>query len=427
MAHAHPSYGDEQRPLEATGNGHWLVGGGEMGKLIRSMDWSATPLGPLDTWPNSLRTTVSLCLASNFPINIVWGPRYNQIYNDGYRLIVAERHPAGMGMAYDECWASAWDAIGQPFDRAWAGETSFIENRRMFLTRNGYLEETFFTFSLSPIRDEHGRIAGLFHPVTETTAQMLSERRTRALRELAANTSEARSLEIAFARCVQTLDAHQLDLPFVLLYRIAEDGSDGRLVEFTGIEAGLPVSRRVIRTDDHGPWPFAAILDSESVIEFSQLRERYGEFDCGPYPEGANLALAGALRVPGRSTPLAIFIAGISPRLPFSHEYRQHVEQVAAAIATALGNAVAYERERKRAEELAELDRAKTQFFSNISHEFRTPLTLMLGPLEDALRFSGGIPEPVQQQLQVAHRNSLRLLRLVNSLLDFSRIEAGTG
>jgi PAS domain S-box-containing protein len=389
------------------------------------MDWSTTPLGPLETWSNSLRTTVSLCLSSNFPINIVWGSRYNQIYNDGYRVIVAERHPAGMGMAYDECWASAWDAIGQPFERAWAGETSFIENRRMFLTRNGYLEETFFTFSLSPIRDEHGKIAGLFHPVTETTAQMLSERRTRALRELTANTSEARSLEMAFARCIQTLDAYKLDLPFVLLYRMAEDGSEARLVDFTGIAPGMAVSPRVIHISDDSPWPLAAVLNSESVFEVSKLRERYGEFDCGPYPEGANLALAGALRIPGTSAPLGIFIAGISPRSPFGHEYRQHVEQVAAAIATALGNALAYERERKRAEELAELDRVKTQFFSNISHEFRTPLTLMLGPLEDALRLSVAVPEEVRQQLDVAQRNSLRLLRLVNSLLDFSRIEAG--
>ena len=200
----------------------WLVGGGEMGELIRSMDWADTALGPIEFWPHSLRTTVNLCLASNFPINIVWGPGHVQIYNDGYRVVVADKHPAAMGMDYAECWASAWPAIGGPFERAWQGETSFLENQRMFLQRNGYLEETFFTFSLSPIRDETGRVAGLFHPVTETTIKMLSERRTRALRDLAEQTSEARTTEEALSRAAKTLKEYQLDLPLVLLYALDE-------------------------------------------------------------------------------------------------------------------------------------------------------------------------------------------------------------
>jgi hypothetical protein len=88
-------------------------------------------------WPHSLRTTVNLCLSSNFPINILWGPESNQIYNYGYRLIVGEKHPEGMGMGYKECWESAWPEVGGPFERAWSGQTSFIENQRMFLTRGG--------------------------------------------------------------------------------------------------------------------------------------------------------------------------------------------------------------------------------------------------------------------------------------------------
>lgn len=160
----------------------FLVGEGEMAALIRGKDWSQTPLGPVDTWPQSLRTTVSLCLASNFPINIIWGAGHTQIYNDGYRVVCGEVHPRALGEAYTQTWASAWPAIGAPFERALAGETSFLENQRMFLFRNGYLEETFFTFSLSPIRDESGAIGGLFHPVTETTLAMLAERRSRLLR-----------------------------------------------------------------------------------------------------------------------------------------------------------------------------------------------------------------------------------------------------
>ena len=159
----------ENTHLERLSPPDWLTGGGETGKLIREKDWSQTPLGPFDNWPQSLRTTVSICLASNFPINIIWGPHRVQIYNDGYRPICGDKHPFSMGQDYKECWYSAWEAIGEPFDNASAGKTDFLVNQRMFLDRNGYLEETFFTFSLSPIRDESGGIGGLFHPVNETT------------------------------------------------------------------------------------------------------------------------------------------------------------------------------------------------------------------------------------------------------------------
>src|SRR3954464_10831728 len=183
----------------------FVVGGGEMARLVRSKDWSRTPLGPIETWPQSLRTTVSLCLASNFPINIIWGPEHTQIYNDGYRAVCGEVHPRALGEGYDVTWASAWPAIGEPFVRALAGETSYLENQRMFLMRNGYLEETFFTFSLSPIRDESGGIGGVFHPVTETTLTMLGDRRTRVLRDLTARLSAATRAEEVVSLAIETL------------------------------------------------------------------------------------------------------------------------------------------------------------------------------------------------------------------------------
>ena len=129
----------------------WLVGGGEMGKLVRSKDWTKTPLGPIESWPQSLRTTVSLCLASNFPISLAWGHKHVQIYNDGYWPICGGKHPESMGQDFTECWAAPWPVIGEAFESALAGTTSYLENQRMFLDRNGFLEETFFTFSFSPI------------------------------------------------------------------------------------------------------------------------------------------------------------------------------------------------------------------------------------------------------------------------------------
>jgi hypothetical protein len=152
-----------------------------------------------------------------------------QIYNDGYWPICGGKHPHSMGQDFSECWASAWPVIGAAFERALAGETSYLENQRMFLDRNGYLEETFFTFSFSPIRDETGRVGGLFHPVTETTAKMLGERRTRALRDLSARTGKAQTTEEAFALAAQTLSESSLDVPFALSAgAFASPGRDGQ-------------------------------------------------------------------------------------------------------------------------------------------------------------------------------------------------------
>src|SRR5882757_401924 len=212
----------------------WLAGGGEMGSLVRSKDWSQTPLGPIESWPQSLRTTVSLCLASNFPISLAWGPRHVQIYNDGYWPICGGKHPHSMGQDFSECWASAWPAIGAAFERALAGDTSFLEDQRMFLDRNGYLEETFFTFSFSPIRDESGGVGGLFHPVTETTAKMVGERRTRALRDLAARAGKAQTSDEAFNLAAQTLAEYELDIPFALFYQLDPDGKKAQLIAETG-------------------------------------------------------------------------------------------------------------------------------------------------------------------------------------------------
>ncbi|RYZ77296.1 MAG: hypothetical protein EOP04_31195, partial [Proteobacteria bacterium] len=197
---------------------HWLVNGGEMGKLIREMDWSQTPLGDIQLWPESLKTTVSLCLSSNFPINLIWGPEHIQIINDGYWPICGEKYRQVMGSNYREAWASAWSAIGESFEQALQGNTSFLENQRMFLDRNGYLEETFFTFSVSPIRDDQGTIVGLFHPVTETTERMLAERRSQALRNLSAQVGMAKNAQDVFDIGFQSLKEAELDIQFAIGY-----------------------------------------------------------------------------------------------------------------------------------------------------------------------------------------------------------------
>src|SRR6266852_2787652 len=213
----------------------WLVGGGEMARAIKAMDWSKTPLGPIASWPQSLRTTVSLVQASNSPISLAWGAGHVQIYNDGYWPICGAKHPTSMGQDFRECWASAFPVIGEAYATAWSGHSGYLEKMRMFLDRYGFLEETWFTFSFSPITDESGAVGGLFHPVTEMTDQMLSERRTRTLRDLADRAGKARTTADCFALCAQVLAESELDLPFVLIYALDSEGDQARLVVETGL------------------------------------------------------------------------------------------------------------------------------------------------------------------------------------------------
>ena len=409
---------------------NWLTGGGEMGKLIKSKDWSKTPVGDIDSWPQSLRTMVSLVVASNSPISVIWGPGHVQIYNDGYWPICGDKHPASLGHDFRQCWKSAWPVIGAAYDTAWSGQSAYLTNMRMFLDRFGFSEETWFTFSFSPITDESGKVSGVFHPVAESTTQMLSERRAKTVHALTSRCAKAKTTAEALALASAVFEESQLDLPFVLLYVV--DGQEGaryaRRAIHTGMDPQSPVCPDAVdlEADTQQLWPVAEILQTGVTQQLDDIAPHLAGMTEGPYPEAPTMALAMPITQPGSAKPYAVMIAGISARLAMNESYRVFCDLVAATVSTALANAQAYEDERKLSAGLAELDRAKTAFFSNVSHEFRTPLTLMLGPLEDELvEPTSPLPPHRHARLETVHRNALRLLKLVNTLLDFSRVEAG--
>jgi PAS domain S-box-containing protein len=414
-------------PDRRTGGNDWLVDGSRMSRVVRSMDWSRTPLGAIDTWPASLRTTVSLALSSNFPISLAWGPQHTQIYNDGYWPICGAKHPASMGQDFSECWASAFPVIGDAFHSALGGKAAFLEDQRMFLDRHGYLEETFFTFSFSPIRGESGEIDGLFHPVTETTGTMVGERRARALRDLSAGTVNARSMIDGLLLACEIIADYDLDVPFALFYQVDPLGGTAELVARTGLPAGGRASASAVDlTVDEGGWPLAAVTRTGAPVLIDDVRERFPDLICGPYPEPVAAAFVQPVMPPGHTRPVCVMVAGVSTRQPLTAAYRTFFDLLGSAVTTVIANAIAYQVERRRAEALAEIDRAKTTFFNNISHEFRTPLTLLLGPLEEELAAgAASLPPERSERLLTAHRNAQRLLRLVNTLLDFARMEDG--
>ena len=405
----------------------FLSGGGEMGELIRSMDWSKTALGPVTNWPQSLRTTVSLCLSSTFPILIAWGPEMIQIYNDSYRPICGAKHPESMGQNFKICWETALPVVGDAFDRGLAGEGTYIKDQQMLLDRFGYLEEAFMTFSFAPIRDESGNVGGIFHPITETTDKMLSARRTQVLRDVALQLGKAKNTDQIFEKIFEGHESYEYDIPFIQIYELDENTNEAVLKGEAGINGEGIISSPFISLKNNGDsgWPLAHVLESQQLIEVNHLASRFGDFKSGPFLEPPHTALVFPILIAGQPKPFGFLIAGVSSGRALDQEYRNFFELLSNTVNTAFSSVYAYEQEQKRAEQLAEIDRAKTAFFSNVSHEFRTPLTLILGPLEELLLLPEMQNPPYKSNLESTHRNALRLLKLVNNLLDFSRMEAG--
>lgn len=405
----------------------FLSGGGEMGELVRSMDWSLTPLGPVEEWPQSLRTAVSTCLNSRFPMLVFWGPERIKIYNDGYAPMLGAKHPEAMGAPAREVWTEIWDVIGPMLDKvASTGEAVWTQNERLLLERHGFPEECYFTFSYSPIRDESGGIGGILDTVTETTAQVLSGRRLSTLSDVAARTAGSRIDERVCEKAAEALAENPADVPFALLYLIDRSTESARLAGHTGLPAGSDAAPDVLDLADEAAshrWPLAQVVDSGEVTDVGDLHDRFDPFELSgdaPAPHTARLL---PMCLPGDKHPSAILVAGLSAQLRVDEDYTDFLDLVAGHVSTALASARTLQESRARADELAALDRQKTTFFNNVSHEFRTPLTLILGQLERALEQNK--PGLEGEDLQRVYRNALRLLNLVNTLLDFSRVEAG--
>ena len=409
-----------------------FAGGGEMGALMRSIDWSATPLGAVERWPQSLRTAVSICLASDFPMLIWWGPELVKLYNDAYRPILGAKHPRSMGQRGKECWPEIWHIIGPMLEGVLKeGKATWSENQLLLLERNGYAEECYFTFSYSPIRDESGGVGGVFTAVTETTSHILGERRLRTLREVAASAYNAKTAPDACRLAMDALARNTEDIPFALLYLLEDNGKQARLVSKSGLQLDGPASPALVEistSDDASQaWPMAQVIRTGQPVLVTDVIDRFGAILMhSPTEAVIHSALVLPIARPGQAEPYGLLIAGTSPLRAFDEEYQGFLTLIARQVAGAVANARTYQEARRQAEELAELDRAKTAFFSNVSHEFRTPLTLMLGPIDDALSDTQHpLSEPHRAQLEIVRRNALRLLKLVNTLLDFSRIEAG--
>src|SRR4029434_196315 len=357
-----------------------LAGGGELGALMRGLDWSKTPRGPVQTWPQSLRIVVSMLLPSKAQIVLFWGSEFTVFYNDAYRPVFGAKHPDALGRPGREAWHEIWDTMLHDLlaGVVRTGEAFWAQDLLFMLARHGFLEETYSDVSSDPVRVESAGVGGVYCIVTETTDRVVGARRMALLRDLAARQTTARTTRQAFDLAMEIFAAKPKDIAFALAY-MDDD-----------LRSSTPGAAAHLANTDPA-------LVRELPLFFSGLEGRAGRL-----------------------------VVGLNPQRPFNDEYRAFLELVAGQLGTALTSARAYEEERKRSEALAEIDRAKTAFFSNVSHEFRTPLTLILGTVDEILaKGEGGVSPENRALLELVQRNGHRLLKLVNTLLEFSRIEAG--
>ena len=396
---------------------------GEVGRDHARVNWADTPLGPPEEWPQSLQTATSILLSSRFPMWMAWGPELTFFCNDAYRRdTLGRKYPWALGRPAREVWAEIWPDIGPRIERVLStGEATWDTALLLFLERSGYPEESYHTFSYSPLRDDDGQVVGMLCVVSEDTVRVISERRMATLRDLGSDPSVVSTESEILSFAASQLAQNRSDLPFTLTYLFDDQGA-ARLAETSELPAGHPAAPATVDADGTGLWPVAEPARGESVL-VELTGDSYPDLPTGDWRQPPTQALVVPLSPQGGS-PSGFLVAGLNRYRPLDEVYRGFVTLVAGHIAAGIGLARSYRAQQRRAEELAELDRAKTTFFSNISHEFRTPLTLILDPVSE-LRRVDGLDQGVRDELDMVWRNGLRLTKLVNALLDFSRIEAG--
>ena len=400
----------------------FLSGGGEMGKRIREYDWSKTPLGPISGWPQSLRTCIRIMLTSRQPIWIGWGKELIKLYNDPYKAIVGGKHPWALGERASVVWKDIWKDIESMLRQVMENdEGTYVEAQLLIMERNGYPEETYYTFSYTPIPGDDGSTAGMICANTDDTDRIISERQLKTLSELGKSLTGTKSNADVIEQTISTLKGNPYDFPFALFYNI----SDRIAVLSNGTDSADAIPKLIDLNEDNEISFLLSEAASKRKLQIIEgVQAKIGSLPKGAWQVAPDKVIILPISHAGASMPYGFLVVGLNPyRLP-NEKYASFFSLIADQVSTSFTNIHLLDEERKRGEALAEIDRAKTIFFSNISHEFRTPLTLLLGPIEDTLHEPGNI-DGTKIRMETAYRNALRMQKLVNTLLEFSRIEAG--
>ena len=334
-----------------------FTGGGEMGGRIRAFDWASTPLGPITTWPQSLKTAVQIMLHARYPMSIWWGRELLYFYNDTFTPFLGARHPLALGRPAAKTWSEIWSILGPQTEAVLnQGQSLLFEQLPLLLERNQFSEETYFTYSYSPLFDDNGSVNGLLCVATEDTREVLNQRRQRTLRLLAEQTARVETIEQACAIASRALAENPADLPFSLLYLL--DGTQATRAGATGVDSNSPISPPTVDlTNPVEYWPLHQVLVDGGPIEVDNLASIVE-----PWHELSQRAVVVPVRKPGNNEVCAFVVMGLSSRLVFDDEYRAFTREIASQIGIAIGNAHTYEEERQAVDTVRAAAEANAKF-----------------------------------------------------------------
>ena len=335
-------------------------------RAVLEHDWSDTPLGAVEDWSPTLFATVGTCLNSRFPMLLIWGPELVMVYNDAYAPLLGSRHPMALGRSLSDVWADIWPTLRGMVEQVHAGTATFSEDLLLVTSRHGFDEETYFTFSFSPVVEPGGRVAGILDTVVETTSRVLAARRMTVLQQLGSLPRSVHgSTDDACVAALGVLADARADCPFGLVY-LVEDGAPGaRRTAGYGVD---PVSTV---PDDALQAAVRQTVATGMVVPVGNLGARLpGLSDGGASAAGdsdVETAFALPLTAAGRDRPVGALVLGASPHLRVDAEYLTFLQLAAGQVAAAVADAQAVLAERRRAAERAELDRSRAQFFTEVA------------------------------------------------------------
>ena len=352
-------------------------GGGEMGERIRQLDWSQTQLGPVDTWPQSLITAVSIMLGSRFPMMVHWGPELVHFYNDGYATILQSKHPGALGQPAEPWWREMWPFLLDIFQPVLAGETTYFENGLVLPNRRGLIEEAYFTFSHSPIYNETGQVGGIFVTALETTITVLQQRRLALLSHLTAQTATSTLPAEAAQHLIAALATNADDIPFALLYSHEPGTPQAQLRAWFGLPAGEPTAPATLpatlATPDPWGWPLAQALHNGEPLLVDNLSQRFGELPAGSWPAPPTQALLLPLRTGAQVHAPHVLIVGLSARRPLDEAYHLFFTLVADYAGRALARATTLHEAQRMNQALREANTSLDSFVHIVAHDLKGP------------------------------------------------------
>ncbi|MCZ2858662.1 SpoIIE family protein phosphatase [Blastococcus sp. VKM Ac-2987] len=333
--------------------------------MVLEHDWGETALGPQADWSPTLGTAVSATLNSRFPFLLMWGPELVMVYNDAYAPMLGDRHPSALGRSAREVWSDIWPALDPMVAEVMAGRATYSEDLPLVMTRHGFEEETYFSFSFSPVVEPGGQVAGLLDTVVETTHRVLAARRLGVLQRLGSLPRAAHGdTTEAVSTALGVLADARADCPFGLVYLADPDGAPrfvaGQGVGVHGELATSPIPEQVSLAMATGRAQtvtgLAALLPGLANVGASSA----GQAD-------VDTAVALPLTAAGAERPIGALVLGASPHLPLDDDYRIFMALAAGQVAAAVADAQAVAAERRRSEERARSERARAQFFTDVA------------------------------------------------------------